>query len=336
MPGPEEGDAASKVISVAAALYSLGIDIPGRGSIHVDKLSGGLTNDNVLVTLVSPAERKLVLRRFLASTSRHLHYNRQQEYDNSRIAAELKKIGAPVIGYVPATAAHGGALAVEYVQGETLDKDQIRAMCSSEEGIARIVSSFRKMHAEPISFTNHFDPFRARVQYEKEVQLLTARGISWEGYDDLVKRMICIQEHLEKSTEELVDCHNDLLGANFLDAGSGLTIIDWELSGRAEPSWELGNFISENGLDGTASDHIVSSLITQYWSDCKPALIEKKIKRARLFSLVSKVTWAAWGAVLHNLDRDDAFDYQDWCMQRLQRAKLLLDDKDTISRLCNG
>ena len=46
-----------------------------------------------------------------------------------------------------------------------------------------------------------------------------------------------------------VPCNNDLLAANFIDDGERIWIIDYEYAGQNEPSFELGNLASENGLD---------------------------------------------------------------------------------------
>jgi thiamine kinase-like enzyme len=301
-----------------------------------------LTNDNVLISIQSSTKDgvdslcKVVLRRFSSKTSEHLHYNRDQEYRNSMTAHKNKQIGVAVVAYIPSSGEHGGALALEYVEGNTMDEDAIQRLCSSESQVSLLAAALKKIHSSPPLFQNHFDPFKARIVYEKQVQLLSGTKVAWKGYDALVHQLRPLQEHLASSPESLVDCHNDLLSANFIHSGSHITIIDWELSGQAEPSWELGNLISENRLDG--DEAAIRQLVSSYWdqSTLSPSLINAKVKRAKLYSIASKVTWAAWGAVLHHLDRSDAFDYQQWSMERVAKAQMALSDQAAIDSLCSN
>lgn len=325
------------IIAVNEALAAFGTGSPRR-AVEIKQLSGGLTNDNILITLPASDEsqtgRKIVLRRFCLKTGRHLGYDRDQEYHNSCKAATLKSVGAPVIGYVRCTEKHGGALALEYVEGKTLDEGSIKELCNSEDGLYLLVDALKRLHSIPVSFKNAFDPFKARIYYEEQVRIMTGRDVPWSGYSDLVDKLALLERILRKDQEDLVDCHNDLLSANFILSNDRekLIIIDWELAGQAEASWELGNFISENGLDG--DEKTISSLVSLYWSHLpEGAEMQEKIKRAKMYSLVSKITWAAWGAVLHNLDKSNTFDYEDWCMQKLQKAEEAFRDEDSIRRL---
>lgn len=326
-----EGDATLEVISIATALDHLDIACDGD-TPHAEELGGGLTNDNVLVTV---GKRKLVLRRFLAKTSSHLGYDREQEHINSCIAARGKHVGAPVLGYIaPLPGTHGGALALDYVQGRTMDEVQMQGLLSTSTGVSHLVETLHRIHCHPVLFANTFDPFHARKTYEEQVHLLSGDGgVCWPGYDLLVEELSSIQCHLSLCAEELVDCHNDLLSANFLDSSGHLTVIDWELAGRAEPSWELGNLVSENGLDD--NEAAIQALVAHYWAGHPPAWIAAKVKRVKLYSIVSKVTWSAWGAVLHHLDKGDAFDYEVWSMKRMRGAQAALSDKATIAFLCS-
>jgi len=343
--GDDGHESSEGLISVEEALSELGVAPGNDQNLFKHKLSGGLTNDNVLVILQSNSPGidynhnkekilKYVLRRFSSKTSQHLSYDRVQEYNNSNIAFNDKQIGAPVIGYVPPTHHHGGALALDFVEGETMNEPRIQLLCSSEKEISRLVETLKAIHKNPPLFKNEFDPFKARFNYEQQTETLSGRGVPWKGYQKLVQQLSFLQTHLAKSPESLVDCHNDLLSANFIDSLPHITVIDWELSGQAQPSWELGNFVSENGLDG--NEAVIKRLITQYWGEgSSSSYINAKIKRAKLFSIVSKITWSAWGAVLHHLDKGQAFDYQSWCMERVTKAQTALNDQNSINFLCS-
>ena len=79
-----------------------------------------------------------------------------------------------------------------------------------------------------------------------------------------------------------------------------LILIDYELSGKASASWELGNVISENGFDG--NDEIIKRLVKQYWlrNENNVANLSSLIARAKAWSIISKITWLISGSFVRS------------------------------------
>ncbi|MCO5589899.1 hypothetical protein L7F22_043868 [Adiantum nelumboides] len=287
----------SSVIDVEKAISILGITIEQENEIEsFEQLSGGLTNDNIAVHLKKPLKRiypqnekikivndRLVLRRFKRSTSIHLGYDRNREYTNAKIAADYG-ISPKVIGFIPADQekeGHGGALALCYVDGTTLEDDNIANMCMSDLKIKLLTNSLRALHGIK-HFENTFDPFKARKWYENEVLSLRGNSIEWEDYKSLITLSTSLEDHLNALEEPFVPCHNDLLAANFIKQSVNdhdqLALIDFELSGMAPASWELGNIISENKLDG--NEDAIERLTLHYWLDGEIVQSKTKTKMA--------------------------------------------------------
>lgn len=427
----------SRLTPVRYALAHAGLLLPDD-TLACETLSGGLTNDNVLATIhrgggdraVRP--RKVVVRRFRATTSKHLRYDRTVECTNARMAAQ-GGAGPDVLGFVPASEARGdgGVLVIDFVSGATLDEADVQGLCSAgDEGTRRLVDALLRLHLGP-AFPHDFDPCTARKGYEDECRKLDlssrqGRPIAsamqasgdakamvgmWLGFHEVAAQLAPLQAKLESLCEPKVPCHNDLLAANFIatpfdgvmyatneashksdSAIPGpLMLIDYELSGMSTASWELGNIISENGVEGDPD--AVSCLVEQYWrsrqaqeqcrtrdcdsamhshgggtspqsggakgSDSHPSWLESRVARARAWSLVSKVTWAAWGRVMyllaaahHDVQGDDSitehekdsqaprqtppFDYAQWSLAKLENARIALSDPEELSRLTNS
>lgn len=336
------------IVSVTEALNYLDLLATHEHDTDVIHLSGGLTNDNVLITFAQPRNQinKVVLRRFSEITTRHLRYDRRSEYTNACLAAELG-ISPDVLGAIPARdGIHGGALAIRFVEGRALEeKTGMATLCSSDVLIEPLLDVLHRLHRDCTAFTNAFDIIAARSLYEEDVAKLSGRPITWPGYADVVRKLGPIETRLREIDEARVPCHNDMLAGNFISTASqSLVLIDFELSGMAPASWELGNLISENSLD--QDEAAVERLIKLYWlkskvthgqsADPAPLWLASRIARAKAWSLISKVSWSAWGHVLHDIKYDresDVFNYEAWSLERLRAAEATLNDDNTMAEL---
>lgn len=353
----------TSVIDVEKAIEVLGLREQGNEIVSYEQLSGGLTNDNIAVYLKKPLSQiyiqnakveiisdRLVLRRFKRATSIYLGYDRKREYINAKFAADTG-IGPAVIGFIEdeeEAEGHGGALALCYVDGITLEENDVANLCTSDSQVNLLTDSLRALHKMK-HFENIFDPFKVRKWYENVIISMTGKPIQWKDYESLIAQSSPLQEHLNALREPLVPCHNDLLAANFIKQNvtdqKQLALIDFELSGMAPASWELGNIISENGLDG--NDDAIERLTLHYWCDnskiqgSRPEWLQSRMNRVKAWSIISKITWSAWGAVLHYLNQQtnpnqQPFDYEAWSLERVKKAKVALQDKEMLEKLLKG
>ncbi len=108
-----------------------------------------------------------------------------------------------------------------------------------------------------------------------------------------------------------VPCNNDLLAANFIDAGDRMWLIDYEYAGNNDACFELGNIWSESNLSLEQLDE----LVTAYYG----VHLRHKVARARLLGLMSKYGWTLWASIQASTSTLE-FDFWEWGMEKYDRA----------------
>jgi thiamine kinase-like enzyme len=208
------------------------------------------------------------------------------EIANTRLAAE-SGVGARVYEVLPDVP----ALVLEFLPGRTLDSASVREAST----IPRIASACRLLHAGP-RFGNEFDIIG------KLYELLdVCRHHDLPLPDGYLERLSTV-EHVRAALGVLplptVPCHNDLLAENFIDVGGKLRIVDYQLSGNNDPTFELGDIAAEADFD---PDQTADLTAAYFGAETTPALLA----RVRLNLLLSNVTWTLWFTVHHGLLRRD-------------------------------
>jgi len=272
-----------------------------HGNRHVEPLTGGLTNQNYLVTT---AEGRYVVR-LSSKDAELLSIDRHAEYQNSQRAAQAG-VGAPVIDYLPGE----GVLVVGYLEGKTLTDADL----STPGNLERIAQACRQLHGGP-RFVSDFDMMSIHRNY---LDIVIARGFRLPpDYLDYQVQVERIQRALAVRAEPTVPCNNDLLAANFIDDGSRIWIIDYEYAGNNDPCFELGNLASECHL----SLDQLSALVEAYYE--RP--LRNRIARARLQGIMSHYGWTLWASIQDATSTID-FDFWTWGMAKYDAAKAAFAD----------
>jgi thiamine kinase-like enzyme len=117
-----------------------------------------------------------------------------------------------------------------------------------------------------------------------------------------------------------VPCHNDLLAENFIDSGGVIRIVDYQLAGNNDPSFELGDIAAEAQLDPDRTESLARAY---FGEDLTPALAA----RVRLNQVLSDVTWTLWFTVHHALlhNPTSSFDYWTEANEKWARAVDAMD-----------
>ncbi|MET0740616.1 MAG: hypothetical protein ABWZ26_03580, partial [Candidatus Nanopelagicales bacterium] len=123
----------------------------------------------------------------------------------------------------------------------------------------------------------------------------------------------------------LAPCNNDLLAANFIEDDKRIWIIDYEYSGMNEPSFELGNLASENGL----SEAETAALCAAYWG----ATDDAKVARALAWGLLAQYGWTLWASIQDAVSDID-FDFWSWGMEKYVVAEraVVKGEVDALAR----
>jgi thiamine kinase-like enzyme len=263
--------------------------------VEVSRLSGGLTNENYLVE--SDGERYVM--RIPGQSTELLSIDRANEVYNTKAAASTG-IGPRVLEHVPGL----DVLVLEFIPGPTMSAETLQSAVM----VSRMAASFRRLHSAP-RFFKDFDMFRLIEYYlgivdEHQVTIP-------DGYRDWLPVVARIEQAVRFGALPSAPCHNDLLCENFIDDGSTLRIVDYELSGNNDPCFDLGNTAQEAAFN----EDLRAALCEAYFGRQDSA----QLARMNLFALMSDVGWTLWGAIQAKISAVD-FDFREYYTGRWDRA----------------
>lgn len=268
--------------------------------VKVSQLSGGLTNENFLVE--AGGERYVM--RVPGRSTELLAIDRENEVHNTKAAATTG-IGPRVLEHVPGL----DILVLEFIPGSTMSAGSLQ----SKEMAARMAMSFHRLHESP-RFLKDFNMFRLIEQY---LAIVEKHEVAIpDGYRDWLPAVGRIENAVAANALPSVPCHNDLLCENFIDDGTSLRIVDYELSGNNDPCFDLGNTAQEAQFD----QGLRTALCAAYFGREDP----RQLARMNLFALMSDVGWTLWGAIQAKISAVD-FDFEDYYKTRWERALDVLE-----------
>ena len=274
-----------------------------RGKVvKVSQLSGGLTNENFLVE--AGGERYVM--RVPGQSTELLAIDRENEVYNTKAAATTG-IGPRVLEHVPGL----DVLVLEFIPGSTMSASSLQ----SKNMAARMAASFHRLHDSP-RFLQDFNMFRLIEQY---LAIVDQHGVTIPaGYREWLPTVGRIERAVAANAIPSVPCHNDLLCENFIDDGSALRIVDYELSGNNDPCFDLGNTAQEAQFD----QGLRAALCAAYFGSEDG----RQLARMNLFALMSDVGWTLWGAIQAKISAVD-FDFKDYYTTRWERALDVLESE---------
>ena len=272
----------------------------------VSQLSGGLTNENYLI---EAAGQRYVMR-IPGQSTELLAIDRANEVFNTKAAATTG-IGPKVLEHIPDL----DVLVLEFIQGPTMSA----ATLQTKEMVERMAGSFHRLHASP-RFLKDFNMFRLIEDYLRIVQ--EHQVTIPAGYRDRLPVVAKIESALKTGALPAVSCHNDLLCENFIDDGTALRIVDYELSGNNDPCFDLGNTAQEAEFD----QELRTALCAAYFGRDDG----RQLARMNLFALMSDIGWTLWGAIQAKISSVD-FDFEGYFNMRWERALGVLES-DQLGR----
>jgi thiamine kinase-like enzyme len=268
--------------------------------VKVSPLSGGLTNENYLVEV----EGELYVMRVPGQSTELLSIDRGNEVYNTMAAAETG-IGPRVLEHVAGL----DVMVLEFIPGATMSAETLRSVHMAR----RMAQSFKRLHsARP--FKQDFNMFRLIESY---LRIVDEHGVAIpHGYRDRLQTVAEIERAVSAAALTPVSCHNDLLCENFIDDGSQLRIVDYELSGNNDPCFDLGNTAQEAIFD----EDLRAALCEAYFgrSDAR------QLARMNLFAVMSDVGWTLWGAIQAKISTID-YDFAAYYTARWERALNVMD-----------
>ncbi len=262
-------------------------------------LSGGLTNENYLVE----SDGKRYVMRLPGRSTELLSIDRANEVFNTKAAATTG-IGPRVLEHVAGV----DVMVLEFIPGPTMSAKTLQ----SKQMAARMAQSFHRLHAAP-RFLQDFNMFRLIETY---LGIVEEHDVAIPNdYRDWLPTVAQIERAVTARALPLAPCHNDLLCENFIDDGTALRIVDYELSGNNDPCFDLGNTAQEAEFD----QDLRAALCESYFGTPDA----QQLARMNLFALLSDVGWTLWGAIQARISEVD-FDFHGYYTGRWERALQVL------------
>jgi thiamine kinase-like enzyme len=267
--------------------------------VSISSLSGGLTNENYLVQ--SGSDRWVM--RLPGQSTELLAIDRANEVHNT-MAAATTGIGPRVLEHIPDL----DVMVLEFIPGPTMSAGTLQSKLMAR----RMAESFRRLHSAP-RFLQDFDMFRLIERY---LTIVDEQGVTIPAdYRDWLPAVSRVESAVSARALPSVPCHNDLLSENFIDDGTALRIVDYELSGNNDPCFDLGNTAQEAEFD----QDLRAALCEAYFG--KPD--RPQLARMNLFALMSDVGWTLWGAIQAKISAVD-YDFRGYYKGRWERALSVL------------
>jgi thiamine kinase-like enzyme len=284
--------------------------------VSLDRLEGGLSHQ---IFLVGCGGQSYVLRLLdPAVSAAGLGVPPDQEISNTVHAAE-SGVGAKVFEVLT----DPFAIVLEFLAGRTLSAADVRQPAMAP----RIAAACRRLHAGP-RFGNDFSIIEKRAEL---LAICRRHDLPLpDGYLDGNSTVDRIDMALGTTPLPSMPCHNDLLAENFIDSDGAIRIVDYQLAGNNDPSFELGDIAAEAQLDPDRAEALASAY---FGEDLTPALAA----RVRLNQLLSDITWTLWFAVHNALLRNptSSFDYGAEANDKWARARRGMDAPE-FSRLLDA
>lgn len=255
-------------------------------------LAGGITNRNYRVRF---GERDCVVRLPGKDTSL-LGISREAEKLASRAAAELG-IGPAVL------AAESDFVVTDFVAGEPMGAGGVRA---SSDQVAIALRSFHDAGIElPVRFwvPDLLDSY-ARIVDDRGGSL----PAPYAGAQSIARRIAAVLP-----LSESVACHDDLLPANVLRAGTGgsVMLVDWEYAGMGHRLFDLGNLAVNSELEEPEELRLLAAYFGEPPSPGRRAALA-------LMRIMSDAREAAWG-VVQSVMSDLEFDFEGYAARHFER-----------------
>jgi thiamine kinase-like enzyme len=263
-------------------------------ALEVQELTGGITNQNFKIL----AEKECYVLRMGGNETQYLGIDRKNEYESSRLAAEIGIAPEPIAFLEPE-----GYILARFISGKGIPAEEI----ATEENIRRVVESIKAYQALDF-FPGSFSPFRVAEEYEK-----TARGFHVKLPDKIdwyLNTSREIETAMYRQPLQPRPCHNDLLNGNFIDDGSRIRILDWEYAGMGDIFFDLGNFAVQHDFN----DEQDEILLKEYFGEPD----DSQRAHQKLMKIMSDLREAMWSQVQIGVSKLD-FDYAAYGQKYFER-----------------
>ena len=281
------------MISIEQARKILDAEFPNWGTYQLSPISGGLTNQNLLI---ETDEGEKFVARLPGKDTDMFGIDRKTEHAISRAAWEIGIAPEPV-----SFLSGHEILVTRFVEGFPIDTNDPATI----RNVARLL---HQLHSAPEV------PGVFNLPSVIDDYIATAKRFNVTHPDKLSEalefsaKIISAMGSCEKVS---VPCHNDLLPANFLQSRDQLYLLDWEYAGMGHPYVDLGNCAVNFCMDETACNIFMEAYLGR-----KPSTAE--MAQLHLLRVLSDLREAMWAYVQIGISTLDV-DFHAYGMKHLNR-----------------
>lgn len=274
---------------------------------QIEKLPGGLTNENFKVTV---GGKQYALR--VAGKGTAAMINRPAEDNNAHLMAKAG-INPELYYYDPVT----GDKIDKYIDGKTLHIPDFQTDEASNY-IKMIAKTLNEVHNSDKEFKGKFDFIEEFYSYVKLVENNNIKV--YDGHDKVMTKMEEIQAILEKNPRRQTPTHNDPLPENWIVKDDRIYLIDWEYGGIGDPIMDVAAFSLEVGL--TVEQEQL--LLREYFG--REATAEE-YAMILVDKFINDALWYLW-APIQMFNGKPADFYWDYGLNRFNRAVDLMNSEE--------
>jgi thiamine kinase-like enzyme len=261
--------------------------------LRVTPLGGGITNLNYRIDTRGGS---FVLR-LAGEGTEQLGIDRDVEHAANRAAAEIGLAPEVVCFLRPE-----GYLVTRFIEGRPLDEVEM----GRQPMIGRVAAALRAVHSLP-PIPGVFSAFEVVQSYAEAAR---RHGVTFPSTFAELKACLDGMEAQLPITPSR-PCHNDLLNANFLEAGGRLYILDWEYAGMGDTYFDLANFSRNHNFNPQQDAWLLEAYAGQ--------ASRPRMARLQLMRVASDMREALWGFLQSGISTLD-FDFRGYAEKHLHRA----------------
>lgn len=241
------------------------LNVENSEDVTIEKISGGLTNDNFKVSFAG----KAYFFRVSNNENTLLNNSLERDWQITKLISEAG-IGPKVIHYSP----QNSILVTDFI--ETKKTVDLRSFATMHR-FCRLLSC---LHELQVTFPTEYEPIDA---LKDDVKRAKAVGVVFPLLlETLLKKIDCFHTILPK-----VPAHLDLHAGNILDQGEKLFLIDWEYAAMADPFFDLATLASAENF----SDLKMRALLDIYL-ERNP--LDEEIHYFYKMRILADLRWAVW------------------------------------------
>jgi thiamine kinase-like enzyme len=204
-----------------------------------------------------------------------------------------------------------GAMVTPFVAGKSLSAQAFRC---DPTAISRAAAALRHLHDRSGPFATEFRAFSVVEHYR---YLLGRRGSDiLPSLAQTMDEASYLRMALAARPAALKPCHCDPTGANLLDTGEKVWLIDWEYAGMNDPFWDLAYLSLQSDFTAAMDGRLLSDYLGRPALPAEAARLTAQKAACELLS-------AAW-ALVQDSAGNRAADFRSYAAGTLQRLQARL------------